>query len=379
MSSPATPATHAVSLRRLGHRAREREISAAESVSFPELVWAHYLHVREVHQAGVLHGPAEAEYREKLERFTKEHGKILNAYWCTSEASGVALTEKQGARLGGFLWRRQPNIRLHSATDWVTTGRPDIGHGLHTCETLAIRVTEVLSGTGERIAMQWILSVAGYLLGVVDQGNGKPGQAVATKAVNRARTELVQVEHYYDRAGEKTGRLIYFWGMMLGLVALAVLAVVGSAVYSIFGTFHVKDPDTQLFFVCYTMGAVGALVSVMNRMAAGGNFSIDYEVGRPALRRVGSFRPIIGAIFAIVLYFSLRGGLIQIQAGDGEHTGFFYGALAFGAGFSERRASIITGGAARFLGEGESAKGEPNEAPNGAKRAGSQAEARSTG
>jgi hypothetical protein len=186
-----------------------------------------------------------------------------------------------------------------------------------------------------------------------------------TKAVHRARFELGQVEAYYDRAGEKTGRLIYFWGMMLGLAALAALAVVGSAVYSIFGTFHLRDADTQLFFVCYTMGAVGALVSVMNRMAGGGNFVIDYEVGRPVLRRVGSFRPILGAIFAVVLYFSLRGGLIQIETGTSEHTGFFYGALAFVAGFSERRAKILMGGASRVLGDGAEEEGDSKKAKRG--------------
>ena len=378
MSSPATPATHALPLRRLRHRVREQAISAAESVSFPELVWAHYLHVQELHRSGDLHSPAEGEYREKLDRFVAEHGRILNAYWCTSEASGVALTEQPGTRVGGFLWRRHSNIRLHSATDWMTKGAPDIAHGLHTCETLAIRVTEVLSGTSERIAMQWILSVAGYLLGVADQSNGKPAPAIATRAVRRARSELAQVETYYDRAGEKTGRLIYFWGMMLGLASLATLAVVGSVVYSIFGNFEVQDPDTQLFFVCYTMGAVGALVSVMGRMTTGGSFSIDYEVGRPALRRVGSFRPIIGAIFAIVLYFSLRGGLIQVHAGEGDHTGFFYGALSFAAGFSERRAKIITGGAARFLGEEQADEGEQKSAPHGSKQRRAAAGAGST-
>lgn len=375
MSSPATPATHALPLRRLRHRVREQAISAAESVSFPELVWAHYLHVQELHRSGDLHSPAEAEYREKLDRFAAEHGRILNAYWCTSEASAVALTEQPGTRVGGFLWRRHSNIRLHSATDWATRRAPDVGHGLHTCETLAIRVTEVLSGTSERIAMQWILSVAAYLLGVVDQSDGKPAPAVATRAVKRARSELAQVETYYDRAGEKTGRLIYFWGMMLGL---ATLAVIGGAVYWLFWTLDVTETDTQQFFICYTMGAVGALVSVMARMNAGGNFTIDYEVGRPALRRLGSFRPIIGAIFAIVLYFSLRGGLIQVHAGDGNPTAFFYGALAFAAGFSERRAKIITGGAARFLGE-EPEGGEPKTAPKAPKRGRAEAGAGSTG
>jgi len=103
-------------------------------------------------------------------------------------------------------------------------------------------------------------------------------------------------------------------------------------------------------------------------------------VGRPALRRVGSFRPIIGAIFAIVLYFSLRGGLVQIHSGDGEPTAFFYGALAFAAGFSERRTKIITGGAARFLGDQEHEEDEPKkDHPHASKHVRAEAGAGSTG
>jgi len=335
-------------------RTRERAVAAAESVAFPELVWAHFLHQREVHETGDVHGPAEAEYRSQLERFVEENGRVVNAYWCTSEASGVALTEKPGTRVAGFLWRRPPEIRFHSATDWVTKDTPDIGHVLHTCETLAIRVREVLGDTTERIAMQWILAVAGYVLGVVDRNEGKPAEAEATSAVRRARTELARVETYYDRAGENVGRLVYFSGMMIGVAALVVVGVLGAAIYSLFGTFHMRDSGTQMFFICYAMGAAGAIVSVMARMTSSGpgKFAIDYEVGRAALRRVGSFRPAIGAIFAVVLYFALRGDLIQLQTTSDEHAKFFYAALAFFAGFSERRAKIILGGAERVLGDG---------------------------
>ena len=104
----------------------------------------------------------------------------------------------------GFLWRGRPNIRLHAATDWATRDAPEISHALHTCETLAIRVSEVLSGTSERIAMQWLLSIAGSLLSVVDGSEKKVEPARARcKASNRARAELAQVEHYYDRAGRR--------------------------------------------------------------------------------------------------------------------------------------------------------------------------------
>jgi hypothetical protein len=325
----------------------------AESATFPELVWAHFLRQHELHEHGQLHGPAEVEFRSHLQRFVAEHGKILKVYWCTSEASAVALTEKQGDRVLGFLWRRPPSIRLHCATDWATRDAPELGHAIHTTETLAIRVSEVLHGTSERVAMQWLLSVAGYLLSVVDKVHGKPKAAEVSRAAHRARAELKQVEDYYDRAGEKAGRLVYFWGMMIGVAALAVIAVVGAWVYSLVADFQPKSEGTRMFFICYGMGAVGAVISVLTRMASRGSEAwVDYEVGRPALRRVGSFRPVIGAVFAVVLYFALQSGLVQltVDSANEQQLVYFYAALAFIAGFSERRARLLLGGATKMLG-----------------------------
>ena len=370
-SSGATPAATTWSLR----RAREREaVAISESVAFPELVWAHFLRQRELHEDGELHGPAEAEFRSQLERFVKEHGAIINAYWCTTEASGVAITEKPGDRVLGFLWRRPTTIRFHSATDWATRDAPDLGHAMHTTETLAIRVGEVLSGTSERIAMQLLLSVAGYVLSVVDKEHGRPKGAEVSKAARRARAELAKVEDYYDRAGEKAGRLVYFWGMMIGVAALAVIAVVGAWSYSLLADFQLKNEGTKMFFVCYGMGAVGAIISVLTRMASRGSDAfVDYEVGRPSLRRIGSFRPVIGAVFAVVLYFALRSGLVQltVDSASDQELVYFYAALAFVAGFSERRARLLLGSATKMLGGDdeepaqEKAKSPPNKAAEG--------------
>ena len=355
-SSGANPAAPPIAFQRPVPR-RLDQLAASESVSFPELVWAHYLHQRALHDEGELHGPAEEEYRSQLGRFVAENGPIVNAYWCTGEASAVALTEKPGERVLGFLWRQRPNIRLHAATDWATRDAPEINHALHTCETLAIRVSEVLSCTSERIAMQWLLSIAGYLLSVVDDREKKADRHELSKASNRARAELAQVEHYYDRAGEKTGRLVYFWGMLIGVVALAILAVPGVLTYRLFGNFSADSART--FFICYAMGAVGAIVSVMMRMASktGAGF-VDYEVGRPSLRRIGSFRPIIGAVFGVVVYFALKSDLITLKTSSGQ-TDYFYATIAFVAGFSERRARILLGGAERMLGGGAGGEDAP--------------------
>ena len=352
-SSGATPAAPSIAFR---PEALRREYArASESVAFPELVWAHYLRQRELHDEHQLHGPAEVEFRDQLERFVDENGTIINAYWCLHEASAVAITEKPGNRVLG-LWRRRPNIRFFAATDWATRDEPEIGHAMHTCETLGIRVSEVLSGTSERIAMQWILSIGGYLLSVVDTPDRKVSRQDATRAANRARAELAQVESYYDRAGEKTGRLVYFWGMLIGLVALALLAVPGAIVYAIFGDQPLTAEAPKTFFVCYGMGAVGAIVSVMMRMAAKNSAGfIDYEVGRPSLRRVGTFRPLIGAVFGVVVYFALKSQIIQLTTGSSPPSIYFYATFAFLAGFSERKAMVILGGAEKMLGGSEQA------------------------
>jgi hypothetical protein len=83
-------------------------------------------------------------------------------------------------------------------------------------------------------------------------------------------------------------------------------------------------------------------------------------VGRPSLRRIGSFRPIIGAVFGVVVYFALKSDLITLKTSSGQ-TDYFYATIAFVAGFSERRARILLGGAERMLGGsgGEDAPADP--------------------
>jgi hypothetical protein len=94
---------------------------------------------------------------------------------------------------------------------------------------------------------------------------------------------------------------------------------------------------------------------VLSRMAASRKeqFSIDFEVGRPPIRRVATFRPIIGAVFALVLYFALLGNLVQLGSEDGEEPLEYYAVLSFFAGFSERWVRGVLAPVAGLAGGGE--------------------------
>jgi hypothetical protein len=45
-------------------------------------------------------------------------------------------------------------------------------------------------------------------------------------------------------------------------------------------------------------------------------FRLDYEVGRNQSFRLGSFRPFIGAVFGLFIYFALESDLLQLAVPD---------------------------------------------------------------
>ena len=138
-------------------------------VSFPELVWAHFLWQREVHERGTLHGEAEKDFQRLLAAFERRHGQIQNAYWCTREASAVAITAQRPWGAIGRLLRIHPVVRFHAASHWVTRDLPDIAGLLYRCEAMSVKFTELLRHGDQQIAMESVLAIAGHLLGVADQ------------------------------------------------------------------------------------------------------------------------------------------------------------------------------------------------------------------
>jgi sulfite exporter TauE/SafE len=298
------------------------------SVSFAELVWVHYLRQKELGER--LHepyeGPAEERYRAFEERFEAKHGPIASAYWCTTEASAVALTIKHRP------WILPDAVRLHWATDWSTKDNPKLMKILYRCESLAVRVQEVLRDTSQRLATQSLFTMISFVLGFAESGRARNERAVA-EVERLAREQLAKIETYYRNAAVRSGQIVYLGGMLLGMIPTALLVVLALVL-------KVLDPhnsSVRTGILCLAAGSVGALMSVMSRMNSN-KVRVDWEFGKDTLRTLGALRPFVGAVFGLMTFFALKSGVVALDIANKDKSTYFYVLFAFAAGFSERLA-----------------------------------------
>jgi hypothetical protein len=189
------------------------------------------------------------------------------------------------------------------------------------------------------------------LLGFMERGRSSSISEKEIDAVAESEAlEIIQIEKYYARAAEKTSRIVYFWGMMTGVLVAGLLML--CIAFPLWRTGWFDQPHTreaETFFVCYMAGGIGAVVSVLMRMSSD-KFRVDYEIGRMTVRRLGSFRPFIGCVFGVALYFLIKSGIPNVTLPTDKVTAFFFlGTVAFLAGFNERWANVMLGGAERTI------------------------------
>ena len=323
-------------------------------VSFPELVWAHFERQKALQAQGGPGGVAEERYRRYLDAFEAAHGKIAEVYWCANQPAAVALTvTRPPVLLRPF---KHDLVRLHRVSDWLTKNTPDVARFMHDCDTLAVKIGSVLRETTQRIALQWTYALTSYLLAAVDNAGGRLSGAQLAAVTRAHRLEFARIEEYYKGAAIRGAQIVYFWGMVLGAVFLTVLG--GVLLLVAVGVDADRD-SVEKFFACYAAGAVGAIVSVLQRVTSG-HFGIDYELGKGALRRLGSFRPFIGAVFGVAVFFVVKSEVVQVSEPETPKGFYFVVILAFLAGFSERFAKDLLDEAASI---GSDAPPNPEAAP----------------
>jgi hypothetical protein len=338
-----------------------------DHVSFSQLARAHYEWDRSED------GPGGDRFRETLDAFETEAGDIVDAYWCRKDASAVALTHRhrhRRGRLRRLVGGEAHDYRLYRVSDWVTAGLRDVPDLLHECDILAIKAANGLEGVPRAVVMQWLMAIEAHVLGFIERHrDSEPGEDELTAFVARQRAELRRVETYYQGAGEKLGRLRYVEGMLgIGVVLVLIASVATWGLLALFGAGDLGDPDVREFYAAAAAGAVGAVVSVLMRMSGRGEFAIDHELGRVGVTLVGAYRPVVGAVSGIVVYFLARTPMLPL---DDALLGVpFFAVVAFLAGFSERWTRMVLSGAMRTIAEPEE---PPDAAPAPPEAAGTPA------
>jgi hypothetical protein len=358
-------------------------------VTFSDLVRAHRVWELELDKVErrKLESCEESEqlFRLRWRQFEARYGRIDSVYWSVRDASAVALTlERRPLR---WVPDHETIPRFHRATDWATRDEPDIAAALDECETLAVRVEEILRGPSELIALRRITAVASHLLGYVDRewfrraaphpppassqrphtAEQKDGQAARRQEckafVKSQRAELARIERFYALMGDGQARILTFWGMVQGLAALVVLT--GLIVALIWGVTELEGASAdgehlELFATCVMAGAVGAVLSVLTRMASlGRKFTRNYELGRKNVRWIGIYRPFVGALFGVAAFLLLASGILQTDEPTGDQKLAYFGILALFSGFFERFTTLRAGGQPTPLEKGD------DRSPNG--------------
>ena len=324
----AAGATTVQAPKAMGLRRHIRRSPPGRSVSFAELVWVHFLRQEELgeHHRNPYEGPAEERYREFEERFEARHGPIVAAYWCRTEASGVALTIKRRP------WVLPDVVRLHWATNWSTQDKPKLMKLLYGFESLSVRVQEVLRDTSQRLAMQSLFTMISFVLGFAESGRAKSDRAVA-EVERLAKQQLAKIETYYHDAAVRSGQIVYLSGMLLGMIPTALLLVLALFLRLV----DPSDTTARTGMLCFAVGSIGALMSVMSRMNSG-KVRVEWEFGKDTLRTLGALRPFVGAVFGLMTFFALKSGVVALDIANNSKSIYFYVLFAFAAGFSERLA-----------------------------------------
>lgn len=342
----------------IGPARPEGAVAQAGAVRFANLVWAHFVWA-EAREGDAVGDGLERAYLERLREFEEAEGTIAKIYWSTHAASAVAMTECGRTKRWDPLRLREPDadMRLHRVTDWLLdeSGLPRL---VQQCDVLASRVRQNLRGGSERVAMERIYGVLEQVVGLIERTDGRPTAAQEKELVRSQRLELGKIEESFLDAGNQASRIVYFSGMLIGTAVMALLGLLAALPLWLLGLLDggAVTRELGLLFLCYGAGMVGALVSVMSRLRPGGKFRIDFEIGRPLVRRLGLFRPAVGAIFGVLLFAILKSGILLVRPASDEFTGdpvFYFAVAAFLAGFSERWVHVIIGGAKRTIAPGE--------------------------
>jgi hypothetical protein len=281
-------------------------------------------------------------YPRVLRAFTEAQGGVHSQHYCRRSLSAVVLT------------RRNEIYAVFPLDRFKTLEFQTL---LSELRRLYVRCRHSLKGGDLVFCLERLFSMWAYLLQTLDEASSlekiRAENAVdVTEAsdpivVRILKDEVDLIRSFLQRRAVLHYILGMFLGVLFGLVVLSVLTL-GLKYFSGLPIVSVLPPFSSL-----VAGGIGAVVSVMSRMTFG-RFGLPDDIRTNAMV-MGVFRPAVGAIFGILIYALLEGGLLPIKVMPQSSTGIicFYSSLAFIAGFSERWAQEMLVVAETYLSSGK--------------------------
>jgi hypothetical protein len=279
---------------------------ADRTASFGDLVHSRWEHTRDATDEH-----ARQRYVETRERFEDEHGKIVDDYWSKREPAGVALC-------------------------CLAAGRSEYSPLLLRIARQSVRANSLLRGMTQRMATANLFSLSRDIMASLETEGDDLAKVQEIEAYKR---DLHYIAGYAGEAGKRAARVVYLKGLLWGVLALAALA---PALAYVLSSVSVPDVDSTLFVGCLVAGSLGAVMSVLIRLG-GDSLDVDHQFGREYLTSLAALRPLIGAVFAVLLYFAFKGNLVKQVDVSGRGAGefAFFVTSSFAVGFSERFAKQI--------------------------------------
>jgi len=300
----------------------------------------------------------QTKYLEVLtdifEAFKNVNGELIKVYFCDNFKGAVALTKLEG------------ETQLHVLFNILETMQDDeestkLAAMLYECRTLHLNITDLLRGKDRTTYLESIYWVVTEVFARLDKRvattencdahsvGGEDGELDGKSGSSRSREEentkstaalvkdwedqLAKAKAFYERTAKRLADICYCRGMLAGLLCMAAI---GSLIGWRLSTLHITGLHLNLLAGSFTGGAVGAFISVAVRMTHD-NLELSYETSQNYLTLLGMFRPVFGTVFGLLSYFILASQMLHVVAPGGDTANFyFYIAVAFASGFSER-------------------------------------------
>ncbi len=258
---------------------------------------------------------AASEYYPKLVKaFESKWGKIRRIY--INNSAACVTTEL------GFLLHSEANADLETL------------ELLHKNDKLAIEARRLLRGGDLLCCLDMQYELLTHLLGSMDKLYSRVKTVEEhAKLIQYLNNELELVQTQFQDGAQRNAVLEYYTGMIKGLgIIVAVIVFL-----QLFSVISPLAPVTISFIsVSLVAGGVGAIISVMQRMSSG-SFQPDIEADPSHNNRIGVFRPIIGGVMGVLVYFLMMSELIPLSIPPESSMRFYYiASIAFSAGFTER-------------------------------------------